>query len=50
MKLKVLAILATGLLLGADNQAAKEVEKAIKAVNEAFHARDVYQETPLPEK
>ncbi len=47
MKRKMLAILATGLLLGADyprdKQAAKEVEKAITALNEAFHARDVDQ-------
>ncbi len=44
MKLKILAFLTTGLLLGADtpkgNQAAQEVEKAVTALNEAFHSRD----------
>jgi len=40
MKLKLLAILAVGLLLGAEDQAAKEVEKAITALNEAFQGRD----------
>jgi len=40
MKLKLLAILAVGLLLGAEDQAAKEVEKALTALNEAFQGRD----------
>jgi ketosteroid isomerase-like protein len=40
MKPKILAVLAVGLLLGADDQPAQEVEKAITALNEAFHARD----------
>jgi ketosteroid isomerase-like protein len=44
MKLNMLVVLATGLLLGADaprdDQAIKEVEKAIAALNDAFHTGD----------
>ncbi len=40
MKMTMLAVLATGLLLGADIPRDKEVETAITTLNEAFHNRD----------
>jgi ketosteroid isomerase-like protein len=43
MKLRVFAVLAAGLLMGADapqDSASKDVEKALRALNEAFKNRD----------
>lgn len=51
MKRKMLAVLAVGLLLGADappdDPAAREVKKAVAAFNEAFRVRDTARITAL---